>query len=212
LDGTPLLLAAQDGKSAQSAKEGESESMITIVSGLPRSGTSLMMQMLDAGGVSILTDGERQADADNPGGYYEWERIKLLRQEPSCIDEAEGKVVKVISQLLFALPGGREYKVIFMERPLAEVLASQAEMIRHRGSSGAELGQAALVTAFEAHLKQVHAWLRDKTNLSLCRLSYHQVISEPRHAAEAIQNFLERALNVEAMARQVDPGLYRQRF
>src|SRR6202162_4319783 len=87
--------------------------MITIVSGLPRSGTSLMMQMLAAGGVSILTDGERQADTDNPRGYYEWERIKLLRQEPGCIDEAEGKAVKVISQLLFALPGGREYKVIF---------------------------------------------------------------------------------------------------
>ena len=170
-----------------------------------------MMQMLAAGGMSILTDGERQADADNPRGYYEWERVKQLRQEPGCIDEAEGKAVKVISQLLFALPGGREYKVIFMERPLSEVLASQAEMIRHRGSSAAELGQAALSAAFEAHLKQVHAWLRDKTNVSLCRLSYHQVIGEPSLAAETIQKFLERSLNVEEMARQVDSGLYRQR-
>ena len=185
--------------------------MITIVSGLPRSGTSLMMQMLAAGGVSILTDGERQADTDNPRGYYEWERIKLLRQEPGCIDEAEGKAVKVISQLLFALPSGREYKVIFMERPLSEVLASQAEMIRHRGSVGAEMGQAALSAAFEAHLKQVHAWLRDRSKVSLCRLSYHQVIGDPSHAAETIQKFLVRPLNVQEMTRQVDSGLYRQR-
>jgi hypothetical protein len=170
-----------------------------------------MMQMLVAGGMSILTDGERQADTDNPRGYYEWERIKLLRQEPGCIDEAEGKAVKVISQLLFALPSGREYKVIFMERPLSEVLASQAEMIRHRGSVGAEMGQAALSAAFEAHLKQVHAWLRDKSKVSLCRLSYHQVISDPSHAAETIQKFLVRPLNVQEMTRQVDSGLYRQR-
>src|SRR2546428_444309 len=102
--------------------------MITIVSGLPRSGTSLMMQMLAAGGMSILSDGERQADLDNPRGYFEWERIKQLPKEPGCIAEAEGKVVKVISQLLLALPAGHEYRVIFMQRPLAEVLASQERM------------------------------------------------------------------------------------
>ena len=207
---TPLP-AARNGRSAQSPKELESEHVITIVSGLPRSGTSLMMQMLAAGGMSILTDGERQADVDNPRGYYEWERIKRLRQEPSCIDEAEGKAVKVISQLLLALPSGRKYKVIFMERPLTEVLASQAEMIRRRGSSGAAMGQAALVAAFEAHLKQAHAWLRDKANISVCHLSYHQVIGDPSHAAETIQKFLERPLNVEEMSGQVDSGLYRQR-
>jgi hypothetical protein len=98
--------------------------MITIVSGLPRSGTSLMMQMLAAGGMPILSDGERQADADNPRGYLEWERIKQLPKDPACIAEAEGKCVKVISLLLLSLPEGHEYRVIFMQRPLAEVLAS----------------------------------------------------------------------------------------
>src|SRR5579863_8288172 len=98
--------------------------MITIVSGLPRSGTSLMMQMLAAGGMPVLSDGERQPDSDNPRGYFEWELIKLLPQQPGCIAEAEGKAVKIISQLLFALPPGREYRVIFMQRPLAEVFAS----------------------------------------------------------------------------------------
>ena len=102
--------------------------MITIVSGLPRSGTSLMMQMLVAGGMAALSDGERKADTDNPRGYLEWERIKQLPKEPSLIGEAEGKVVKVISQLLLSLPDGHEYRVVFMQRPLPEVLKSQDEM------------------------------------------------------------------------------------
>src|SRR3982751_6893917 len=108
--------------------------MITIVSGLPRSGTSLMMQMLAAGGLAPLSDGERKADTDNPRGYLEWERIKQLPKEPSLIAEAEGKVVKVISQLLLALPDGHEYRVVFMQRPLPEVLKSQDEMLRRRGN------------------------------------------------------------------------------
>jgi hypothetical protein len=104
--------------------------MITIVSGLPRSGTSLMMQMLVAGGMTPLSDGERVADIDNPRGYLEWERIKTLPNDPGCIAEAEGKVVKVISRLLLSLPAGRDYRVIFMQRPLPEVLASQDQMMR----------------------------------------------------------------------------------
>ena len=108
--------------------------MITIVSGLPRSGTSLMMQMLAAGGMAILSDGERVADADNPRGYCEWERIKQLPKDPLCIAEAEGKAVKVISLLLMSLPEGHEYRVIFMQRPIPEVLASQDVMMRNRGT------------------------------------------------------------------------------
>src|ERR1017187_10372834 len=108
--------------------------MITIVSGLPRSGTSLMMQMLVAGGMNALSDGERQADTDNPRGYLEWERIKQLPNDPACIAEGEGKVVKVISRLLLSLPASHEYRIIFMLRPLPEVLASQDEMLRRRGS------------------------------------------------------------------------------
>src|SRR5579859_1904020 len=108
--------------------------MITIVSGLPRSGTSLMMQMLVAGGMSPLSDGERQADPDNPRGYLEWERIKQLPNDPGLIAEAEDKVVKVISRLLLSLPPGHEYRIIFMQRPMPEILASQDEMLRRRGT------------------------------------------------------------------------------
>jgi hypothetical protein len=109
--------------------------MITIVSGLPRSGTSLMMQMLAAGGMPVLSDGERRADTDNPRGCLEWERIKQLPKDPACIAEAEGKVVKVISQLLLSLPPGHDYRIVFMQRPLPEILKSQDEMLRRRGTA-----------------------------------------------------------------------------
>ena len=185
--------------------------MITVVSGLPRTGTSLMMQMLAAGGMPVLTDGERQADTDNPRGYFEWERIKLLPQQPDCITEAEGKAVKVISQLLFALPARREYRVIFMQRPLTEVVASQAEMIRRRGTIGAALPPAALIAGLGAHLNQINAWLKEKPNISVHRVEHQEVLREPLRFAESIQQFLSCPLDVVAMSQQVDTSLYRQR-
>src|SRR5579864_4993511 len=142
--------------------DGAEEGMITIVSGLPRSGTSLMMQMLVAGGLTALSDGERVADVDNPRGYLEWERIKQLPNDPSCIAEAEGKVVKVISRLLLSLASGHEYRVIFMQRPLPEVLASQDQMLRHRGTAVPGANPAIMSAAFEKHLREVFAWLDSK--------------------------------------------------
>src|SRR5579871_1549753 len=184
--------------------------VITIVSGLPRSGTSLMMQMLAAGGMTLLTDRERKPDIDNPRGYCEWEPIKLLPREPNRIDEAEGKAVKVISQLLLSLPGGRNYKLIFMERPLPEVLASQDEMLKHRGST--ELVDPALLTsAFRDHMRGVVYWLEHRADIPVCRLGYRKVLSHPAESAKAIRDFLEIDLNVEAMAGAVDPSLYRNR-
>ena len=185
--------------------------MITVVSGLPRSGTSLMMQMLVAGGMPVLSDGERQADADNPRGYFEWEPIKLLPKEPDCIAEAEGKVVKVISQLLFALPASHAYGILFMQRPLNEVVASQAEMIRRRGTTGAALPPAALIAGLAAHLNQVNAWLRDKGNISVHRVEHQDVLREPVRVSESIQQFLSCPLDVVAMSQQIDQSLYRQR-
>lgn len=170
-----------------------------------------MMQMLAAGGMPALTDGERLADADNPRGYFEWERIKLLPQQPDCIGEGEGKVVKVISQLLFALPAGREYRIIFMQRPLEEVVASQAEMIRRRGTVGAALAPAALIAGLRAHLSQVNSWLRDRANTSVYRVEHHDVLRDPLRVSESIQQFLNFPLDVVAMSRQIDPSLYRQR-
>lgn len=184
--------------------------VITVVSGLPRSGTSLMMQMLQAGGLSVLTDQERKADTDNPRGYLEWEPAKLLPKQPALIEQAEGKVVKVISQLLMALPDGHEYKVIFMERPMAEVLASQDEMLRRRGTTDF-VSHDVMGNAFEGHLKKVNAWAAAKAQLSMLRVSYGDLLRDPLASVKEIQKFLGQDLNVEAMAQQVDASLYRNR-
>src|SRR5271165_2238156 len=154
--------------------------MITIVSGLPRSGTSLMMQMLVAGGMPALSDGERRADTDNPRGYLEWGRIKTLPKDPGCIAEAEGKVVKVISRLLLSLPAGHEYRIIFMQRPLPEVLASQDQMLRRRGTYKEGPDPAAISAAFEKHLREVYAWLEGKPYVRALRVQYHDVLSSPK--------------------------------
>lgn len=185
--------------------------MITIVSGLPRSGTSLMMQMLAAGGLPILSDGERTPDVDNPRGYLEWERIKQLPQDPSCIAEAEGKCVKVISRLLLSLPAEHAYRIVFMQRPLPEVMASQEEMLRHRGTTKPGADRAFLSGAFERHLREVDAWLDRWPGASMCRITYHRVLSEPRVVVEELAQFLQTTLDLEAMVRQVDPALYRNR-
>lgn len=185
--------------------------MITIVSGLPRSGTSLMMQMLVAGGIPPLSDGERAADIDNPRGYREWERIKTLPKDPDCIAEAEGKVVKVISQLLLSVPPGHEYRVIFMQRPLAEVLLSQDQMRRRRGTYQDGTNQAAMAAAFEKHLRVVDAWLDSKSYVKTLRVPYHDALSRPQEVSEQLAQFLGVTLNVERMVQQVDGSLYRNR-
>jgi hypothetical protein len=185
--------------------------MITIVSGLPRSGTSLLMQMLAAGGLSILSDGERRADIDNPRGYLEWEHIKQLPNDPGCIALAEGKAVKVISQLLLSLPPEHEYRVVFMQRPLAEVMTSQEEMLRRRGTFDPKVDSAAVMKAFQNHLFEVNAWLNGKPNLKVMRVQYHEVLRAPKGISERVAHFLGAHLDVEAMVRQVDQTLYRQR-
>jgi hypothetical protein len=169
-----------------------------------------MMQMLAAGGMIVLTDHERKPDADNPRGYSEWEPAKLLPKQPDRIDEAEGKVVKVISQLLLSVPEGRNYKVIFMERPLAEVLASQDEMLRRRGKSDS-LSHDLISAAFEKHLREVTAWLKTRTDISICRVQYNALLHDPVGSAGSVKEFLAVDLDLEAMVRQVDLSLYRNR-
>lgn len=186
--------------------------MITIVSGLPRSGTSLAMQMLAAGGLPVLTDGLRAANANNPRGYQEWEKIKRLPQEPACIGEAEGKAVKVISSLLFTLPADRKYRVLFMLRPIEEIVASQAAMISNLGTQGPALPAAAMQAALTAHRSQVLAWLDRQAHVQILRLDYPALIAHPMASAREMARFLGLPLDAGAMARQVDPSLHRQRL
>jgi len=170
-----------------------------------------MMQMLVAGGMTALSDGERQADTDNPRGYLEWERIKQLPNDPACIAEGEGKVVKVISRLVLSLPPGLDYRIIFMQRPLPEVLASQDQMLRRRGTYKEGANSAAISAAFEKHLREVDAWMDGKPYVRALRVPYHEVLSKPKDLSEQLAEFLGIPLNVEAMTQQVDASLYRNR-
>jgi len=169
-----------------------------------------MMQMLAAGGMTLLTDGERQADIDNPRGYCEWEAVKQLPKDPQLIAQGEGKAVKVITQLLLSVPRGHDYKLIFMERPMPEVLASQDEMLKRRGTAPSA-DHALLTNAFRDHMRQVTAWLEQRNDIPICRVGYRKLVSDPESCAQMVRVFLGLELNVEAMAQQVDPSLYRNR-
>jgi len=169
------------------------------------------MQMLAAGGLPVLTDTLRAPDVSNPRGYYEWEKIKQLAQDPRCIAEAEGKAVKVISSLLLALPSGHHYRVLFMTRPLEEVVASQAAMIANLGTRGASLPASAMIAALQSHRSQVLAWLGTRPDIPVMQLDYHALLDDPTAHATHIARFFELPLDLEAMARQADPALHRQR-
>jgi hypothetical protein len=185
--------------------------VITVVSGLPRSGTSLMMQMLVAGGLPALTDGLRSADENNPKGYFEWEPAKVLKTEPERIEAGEGKVVKIISALLAHLPGTHEYRVVFMMRPLEEVVASQNRMLERMGKEVPRTPTGAVITAFQKHLKEVDGWLANKPYLRMLRVNHADVVARPREAAVAIAEFVGAPLSIDKMAAQVERSLYRER-
>lgn len=189
----------------------DGETVVTLVSGLPRSGTSLMMRMLEAGGLEVLFDGIREADVDNPGGYYEYERVKKLREgDRGWLALAEGKVVKVISELLRYLPADRSYRIIFMLRNLDEILASQRRMLAHRGvqDNGDDDKIAGL---FRRHLSEVREWLATQSHMRVLDVDYNRLLVDPADQVLRIQRFLGGALDAEAMMSVIDPSLYRQR-
>ena len=184
---------------------------ITIVSGLPRSGTSMMMKMLEAGGMEILTDKIREADDDNPQGYYEFERVKKLKEDRAWLEDARGKAVKVISALLKDLPPSYNYKVIFMRRKLEEVLASQKQMLVRRGEPTDRVSDERLRQLFQKHLQRVAVWLDEQPNFAVIYVDYNEVLDDPVVHVNRINQFLGNTLDVEKMAGVVDKSLYRQR-
>jgi hypothetical protein len=184
---------------------------VTIVSGLPRSGTSLMMQMLQAGGMPLLTDGQRVPDEHNPRGYFEHEGVKHSRNDLSWLQHAEGKVVKVIHLLLLHLPPDRNYQVIFMMRNIGEVIASQRTMLQQQGRASAALTDAKLAEIFETQLKQVRQWLAERPHFRTLQVEHSRLIQHPLETAGQINQFLGGHLLVSNMADAVNPALHRQR-
>ncbi|VAX42559.1 hypothetical protein MNBD_PLANCTO03-1686 [hydrothermal vent metagenome] len=184
---------------------------VTIVTGLPRSGTSLLMQMLEAGGIPALTDSLREADDDNPRGYYELEAVKRTATDDSWLDEAGGCCVKIVTALLRALPGDRQYRVVFLRRDIDEILASQAKMLNRLGRSGAALDTAELRRAFEEDLRATQEWLTHQPNIRVLEVWYGNTVKDAAGEAARLAEFVGEDLDQHAMAGAVDDGLYRQR-
>ncbi len=183
---------------------------VVIVSGLPRSGTSLMMQMLKAGGLEILTDNIRKADENNPKGYYEFEKVKDLKRDTSWLKEAKGKVVKIVAPLIPFLPDALDfnYRVVFMIRNLDEVVASQKSMLERMGKEGGKASTGRLKKVFFSQMQQAMTFLSLK-NIPTLFVDYNSIINDPEREAERVNKFLGGYLKVSEMVKEVDPNLKR---
>lgn len=186
---------------------------ITIVSGLPRSGTSMMMQMIAAGGIEPLIDGIRTPDPDNPRGYYEFERVKQIKSDKSWLEEAKGRVVKMVHLLLLDLPviDGVTYSIVFMRRDLDEVLASQAAMLRRLGRPAAPLPPTQLKAIYLKQIEQVFSHVASRPDMRMLEVRYKDVVGDPSTLAATLASFLGGPMNMPAMVAAVDPSLYRNK-
>jgi predicted AlkP superfamily phosphohydrolase/phosphomutase/tetratricopeptide (TPR) repeat protein len=206
----PASIAGFSARESLPPLDGET---VVVVSGLPRSGTSMLMQMLAAGGLPVLTDGERAADENNPRGYLELEAVKRLGRDPdpAWLDQAGGKAVKIVAPLLSHLPMGKTYRIVFMERPLREIVASQAAMLKNLGKEGGRLSERQLAAAYLKQVDTVRAVLAaHPERVKVLAVDYHAALADPAGTAAALDRFLGSGLDVAAMAGAVEPELRRQ--
>jgi hypothetical protein len=190
---------------------GSSPTFVTVVSGVPRSGTSMLMQMLRAGGFPVLTDGFREPDSHNPRGYLEFEPARRLRRDTSWVGAAEGRAVKVVHALVRCLPAGHDYRVILIRRDLGEVVASQQAMLADVSALDGGLSPQRLAEIFEAQLRELEECLEAQPRFRVLGVGHAEALAQPRRVAEELSRFLGGGLDVEAMAAAVDPALHRQR-
>jgi hypothetical protein len=184
---------------------------IIVVSGLPRSGTSMMMKILAEGGLSIVTDELRRADDDNPNGYFELETVKQMATgNVEWLANAGGKVVKVISALLEYLPSQYSYKVIFMEREIKEILASQRKMLARRNETSV-IDDAEMEAQFRKHLAVVKPWLMRQPNMDVLYVSYNTLMTDPEPLCRRVVEFTGAPLNLDRMLGVPNAQLYRNR-
>ncbi len=204
-------LAAFPAMSAVRGRSAAADNPLIVVSGLPRSGTSLMMQMLAAGGIDLVTDGNRKADDSNPKGYHEDDRVKKLLQtkDRAWLAAERSKAIKIVAPILRAIPPEVPLKVIFMERDSAEVIASQRKMLERDRKGGARTDDHALGRTFAAQLRAAQNWADSRENLELLPISYSQAVQTPSRAAAEVADFLGHELDLAAMAAVADPTLHR---
>ncbi len=186
-----------------------SESLI-IVTGLPRSGTSMMMKMLHAGGMDVVTDNIRKPDEDNPEGYYEFEKVKKIKEDASWLNGVGGKVVKMASALLYDLPTDKNYRLIFMKRNLEEVLLSQRKMLERMGTED-NIDDEEMRRLFCKHLEEIEGWLSGQQNMEVLYMDYNDILRNPRENVQIVNDFLDSILDTDKMIEIVDDSLYRNR-
>lgn len=184
---------------------------LTIVSGLPRSGTSMMMRMLETGGLPVMIDEIRTADDDNPNGYYEFEAVKQTKEDPSWLQQSDGKVVKMVYRLLYDLPEDHTYYVLFMGRDLDEVLASQRVMLERSGAAADGITDEQMRQMFQSEIDKFFKWIAERPCFKMIRVDYNNLMQDPAAELGKVNEFLEGGLDVDAMVATVDPTLYRNR-
>lgn len=186
---------------------------VYVVSGLPRSGTSMMMRMLEAGGIEPFTDRARSADIDNPEGYYEYERVKGLETEPDrgWVRQARGRALKVISFLLRFLPGDNQYRIVYMRRHLDEVLQSQDKMLDRLGNTTASGSLEAVKETYRNDIVAARLLARRQPNMEWLEVHYRDTVESPAATARLVNQFLGGRLDEAAAAAAVDASLYRNR-
>jgi tetratricopeptide (TPR) repeat protein len=180
---------------------------IVIVSGLPRSGTSLMMQMLHKGGIEVLTDHDRKADESNPKGYFEYNPVMSIHKDNFWLGEAKNKSVKVVAPLLKFLSPEYRYKVIFMNRDLTEIIKSQQKMI----GKNPDVLPFKLFEAFNKQLDQVEIWKQKEPGVELMYLNYKDVLDNTDDVINKLSSFIGLDLNASEMIGCVDKTLYRNK-
>ena len=184
--------------------------MVTVVAGLPRTGTSMMMQMLAAAGLPAYTDEHRPPDSDNPRGYFEHEQATKLHRDASWVPQARGKAVKIVAHLLPFLPEGEQYRLIFMHRDVREVVASQKAMLERLGRKGGDLAEARLMRTYTQQLVRVQTWLRRRAEIPVLAVNYAEALANPAATAAKLARFLGGPFDAPAAAAAIEPSLRRQ--
>ncbi len=183
------------------------DNIITIVSGLPRSGTSMMMQILKSGGMKVVTDNIRKANEDNPHGYYEYERVKKIKEDTAWLKETRGKAFKMISQLLYDLPSNENYKIIFMNRKMNEILASQSKMLERMGSNKGGKKKEKMGKFFDKHLCEIKDWIESRKCMAVLYIDYNDFLVNSDEHIKTLNRFLNYKLNEKKAIKVIDKSI-----